>query len=115
MSSLSPALLSGAFAALLLFSAPVSRACTLFGAAGEGVAAGGGVIVTKTRDEHPGPQVVKVVTPGNGHAYFGLFTGAKERFKEISGRLPLGAGFAAGAARLIEAQKDGAPAALLRK
>lgn len=76
----SSALLSAAAASLLLLTAPLADACTLFGAAGEGVVEEGGVLVAKTRDEHPGPQEVKVLSPRDGHAYFGLFTGAKKRF-----------------------------------
>ena len=63
-----------AFAGLMLLTAQPSFACTLFGAAGEGVVEGGGTILAKTRDEHPGRQFFDIVRPSDGYAYMGLFT-----------------------------------------
>lgn len=69
-----------AFAGLMLLTAQPSFACTLFGAAGEGVVEGGGTILAKTRDEHPGRQFFDIVRPSDGYAYMGLFTGRKGHF-----------------------------------
>lgn len=57
----------------------VAQGCTLFGAAGRDFVSGG-VLVAKTRDEHPGMQRFAVVRPESGYAYLGLFTGRKQRF-----------------------------------
>jgi hypothetical protein len=59
---------------LLLGAAPVqiSRACTLWGAAGAD--AGGGTIVSKNRDWKPDHlQVLKMHRDGKGYAYLGLY------------------------------------------
>ena len=69
-----------AFAGLMLLTAQPSFACTLFGAAGEGVVEGGGTILAKTRDEHPGRQFFDIVRSSDGYAYMGLFTGRKGHF-----------------------------------
>lgn len=51
-----------------------AAACTLFGAVGDGVAAGGGAVLFKNRDytaDHA--QTVRVVLPEDGLAHVGLF------------------------------------------
>ena len=55
-------------------------ACTLFGAAGDGVVAGDGVLVAKTRDWRPDLQKVAVKNPRTGFSYLGLFTGKAQHF-----------------------------------
>lgn len=57
-----------------------ASACTLFGAAGEGVVAGDGVLVAKTRDWRPELQKVAVKKPQAGFSYMGLFTGKAQHF-----------------------------------
>jgi len=54
-------------------------ACTLFAAAGEQVK-GGGVLIAKNRDWRPDHlQSLRLVSPGAGHRYYGLFaTGNNE-------------------------------------
>lgn len=77
MSLLQKTLLGLAIGASLSFGA---GACTLFGAAGEGVVAGDGVLVAKTRDWRPDLQKVAVKNPQAGYSYLGLFTGKALHF-----------------------------------